>query len=93
MSRLHWYGPKSHRPTDRLYDLPLKRARMRLYIPEEHWYPGSKRYGRDRIGPYVWMGTDCGWMWLATRPVVSRLPGWYRGFIRLCDHVHTEGAW
>jgi hypothetical protein len=86
---LHWYGPRSHLPTARLHDAPLRRSRYRLYVPDEHYIPGSTRYGRDRFGgTYVWMGTDCGWEWLATRPLINRTP-LYSLFNALHEHVHT----
>lgn len=86
---LHWYGPKSH-PSLRIGVPPRRRARYRLYIPPEQYVPG--RNGgthRDRTGTWVWMGTDCGWEWLATRPVIDRTP-LRTLFYALHDHVHTE---
>lgn len=93
MSRLHWYGPRSHQPTAWLHDPPLRRARYRLYIPDEQYQPDSHQTFRDRDGTYVWIGTDCGWEWLATRPILTHLPGWWRLFDRLHRHVHTPGSW
>lgn len=93
MSRLHWYGPKSHGPRASWHTPPLRRARYRLYVPNEQYVEGSHRYRRDRTGTYVWLGTDCGWEWLQTRPVLSRIRPWWNLMGKLHEHVHTPGAW
>lgn len=93
MSRLHWYGPRSHPKGWHIGVPPLRRARYRLYIPDDQYVAGSPRIGRDRRGTYAWMATDCGWEWLATRPGLNLVPLWYRLFNRLHEHVHTPGAW
>lgn len=94
MSRLHWYGPRSYPERWHVGIPPLRRARYRLYVPEEQ-YTGRQgsRYHRDRNGAYVWMGTDCGWEWLETRPLIrsARPLRWLFG--RLHEHVHTAGSW
>lgn len=78
-------------PGDRhrhLHDPPPRYNRYKLYIPEEQYRAGSSRTQRDRHGPYIWMGTDCLWEWLETRPGIAetRLSTPFR---RLHDHVHT----
>jgi len=92
MSRLHWYGPRSY-SRYQAGITPLKRARQKLYIAKEHYYPDSSKYGKDRYGYYVWVGTDCGWEWLETRPGLRRIFVWRWLFGKLCDHVHTPGSW
>lgn len=91
-SRIHWYGPKSHKSGAYLHDEPLRRARYRFYTLDEYYTPNS-RYYRDKHGTYVWMGTDCGWEWMATRPVLNRIPLWYRLFDDLHDRVHHQGRY
>lgn len=89
MSRLHWYGPKSY--PDRWHQgiPPLRRARYKLYIAPAPEPVVGGRYQRDRHGIYVWMGTDCGWEWLETRPGIRHLPPLRALFGRLHDHVHA----
>lgn len=92
---LHWRSPvlKRHRYRN-YFDPPPIYNRYKLYITEDAADPwsaqGSKKYGRDRHGPYAWMITDCGWEWLATRPGIYHTPPLYRLFNALHDHVHTK---
>jgi hypothetical protein len=87
VSRLHWYGPRSTDRSHRPGGPYLRRARYKLYTFPEYTSL------RDRKGhPYVWMGTDCGWEWLETRPgIYGRI--WSVPFRKLHEHVHTPGSW
>lgn len=90
-SRIHWYGPKSW-PAGKFppKDEASRRARYKLYTLDENYRPDG-RYHRDKHGTWVWMGTDCGWEWLATRPVLNRIPVWCWLFDDLHDRVHHQG--
>lgn len=95
---LHWYAPGRrierllNLPRPRIYDPPAIWNRQRIYIPEEHYSPGSPRkFGRDKQGePFVWIINDCGWEWLSTRPGIWHTLPLYRLFNALHEHVHTK---
>lgn len=91
---LHWRVPILKRDRPRNYfDPPPLYNRQKLYITEDAaqaYGPDSRKFGRDRTGPYVWTITDCGWEWLATRPGIHHVRPLYRLFDALHDHVHTK---
>jgi hypothetical protein len=89
---LHWYAPgtriNSAHQRRNYYDPPPRWLRYRLYTTTDNYIPDSPRYGWDKHGVYIWVWPDCGWEWLAGRPLIRSTP-LYTLFTRLHDHVHT----